>query len=66
MRTTVEIPEELLEEARQISRSKTNRQAIISGLEELIRKSRREELRQLAGRIDLKVNLRRSRKRQQR
>ena len=64
MRTTVELPQELLEEARQVSRSKTNREAIISGLEELIRRSRREELRQLAGQIDLKVNLRRSRKRQ--
>ncbi len=66
MRTTVEVPQELLEEARLVSRSKTNRETIISGLEELIRKSRREELRQLAGRIDLKLNLRRSRKRQHR
>ncbi len=43
MRTTVEVPQELLEEARQVSRSKTNRETIISGLEELIRKSRRED-----------------------
>lgn len=42
MRTTLDIPEELLEEARRAARFST----------------KREDLRRLAGRIDLKIDLR--------
>ncbi len=62
MRTTLDIPEELLEEAVRATRAKTKREAVIAGLEELIRKSRREELRSLAGKVELTVDLARSRK----
>jgi hypothetical protein len=62
MRTTLDLPEELLEEARRVSHAKTKRDAVIAGLEELIRKARRDELRGLAGKVDLDVNLTRSRK----
>lgn len=62
MRTTLDIPEDLLEEAVRATRAKTKREAVIAGLEELIRKSRREELRSLAGKVELTVDLARSRK----
>jgi Arc/MetJ family transcription regulator len=63
MRTTVDLPEELLEEARRATDSKTMRETIVLGLEELIKKSKREELRKLAGKIDLDIDLSRSRSR---
>ncbi len=61
MRTTLDIPEELLEEARRASSARTKREAVLAGLEELIRKSRHEELRRLAGRVNLHLSLPRSR-----
>ena len=63
MRTTVDLPGDLLEKARRTANLRSKRATIIAGLEELIRRSRREALRSLAGRIDIKVNLKRSRKR---
>jgi Arc/MetJ family transcription regulator len=62
MRTTLDIPEELLEEAVRATHARTRREAVIAGLEELIAKARREELRGLAGKVDLKVDPARSRK----
>ncbi len=53
MRTTVDLPENLLEEARRATDSKTMRETIVLGLEELIKKAKREELRQLAGKIKI-------------
>ena len=61
MRTTLDLPDDLLEEARRVSHSRTKREAVVAGLEELIRRARMEELRQLAGKVDLRVDLRRSR-----
>jgi len=63
MRTTVDLPADLLEEARRRTDSKTMRETLILALEELIKKSKREELRQLAGKIHLDVDLSRSRSR---
>ena len=63
MRTTIDIPEELLEEARRASHARTKREAVVAGLQELVRKAQREELRQLAGKVKLRVDLTRSRKR---
>jgi Arc/MetJ family transcription regulator len=63
MRTTVDLPEELLEEARRATDSKTMRETLILALEELIKKGKREQLRQLAGKIDLDLDLSRSRSR---
>jgi Arc/MetJ family transcription regulator len=53
MRTTVDLPEDLLEEARRATDSKTMRETIVLGLQELIKKGKREELLQLAGKIQL-------------
>lgn len=63
MRTTLDLPEQLVEEARRASNLATKREVVIAGLEELIKKSRREELRGLAGQIDLRVDLAASRRR---
>jgi Arc/MetJ family transcription regulator len=63
MRTTIDIPEEMLDEARRASGLRTKRETVISGLEELIKKARREELRRLAGKMNLRIDLRRSRRR---
>jgi Arc/MetJ family transcription regulator len=61
MRTTLDLPEELLEEARRLWNFRTKQEAVTAGLEELIRKARREELRKLAGKVDLDLDLARSR-----
>lgn len=63
MRTTLDIPEELIEGARKASGLSTKRETVVAGLNELLRKAKREDLRRLAGRIDLKIDLRKSRQR---
>jgi len=63
MRTTVNLPGDLLEEARRRADAKTMRETLILALEELIRKSKREELRSLAGQVPLDIDLSRSRRR---
>jgi hypothetical protein len=62
MRTTVDLPEDLLEEARRLGQFRTKQETLTAGLEELIRKSRREALRRLAGKVDLDLDVRRSRR----
>lgn len=63
MRTTIDIPELLLEEARRAANLLTKRETVIAGLEELIRKARREKLRSLSGGMRLHVDVSRSRER---
>ena len=63
MRTTVDLPEELLEEARRLWHFRTKQETLTAGLEELVRKAHREELRRLAGKVDLDLDLSRSRRR---
>lgn len=63
MRTTLEIPEELLEEARKAARLSTKRETVVAGLNELLRKAKRDDLRRLAGHVDVKIDLRKSRRR---
>ena len=63
MRTTLDLPEGILEEARRAANLHTKRETVIAGLEELIRKSKREGLRGLAGQIRLDVDVPGSRER---
>jgi Arc/MetJ family transcription regulator len=63
MRTTLDIPEETIEKARRAAGLRTKRETVIAGLEELIRKSKREEIRGLAGKIRLGIDVTRSRDR---
>ena len=53
MRTTVDLPDQLLEEARKATDSKTMRETLILGLQELIKKDKRERLLSLAGKIHI-------------
>ncbi|MGZ0019685.1 type II toxin-antitoxin system VapB family antitoxin [Nitrosomonas sp. wSCUT-2] len=57
MRTTLDIPENLLSEAMRITRTKTKTAVIILALEELIRKERISELKQFKGKIGLDIGL---------
>jgi Arc/MetJ family transcription regulator len=61
MKTTLDIPDDLMENARRAVALRSKRETVIAGLEELIRKASREELRRMAGKVELRVDLRRSR-----
>jgi Arc/MetJ family transcription regulator len=66
MRTTLDLPGDVLERARRAANLRTKTETVVAGLEELIRKGEREELRRLAGRVPLDIDLTRSRKRRPR
>jgi len=63
MRTTLNIPEELLLEAQKLLGFKSKTDVIILSLQELIRKRKIEELKDLSGHIELKIDLKKQRKR---
>ena len=57
MRTTLDLPEELLKKAMRVSRLKTRTATITLALEELIRKKKLQEIRAFKGNIDLTIDL---------
>ncbi|HEY52583.1 MAG TPA: type II toxin-antitoxin system VapB family antitoxin [Caldilineae bacterium] len=57
MRTTLDLPENLLLEAMQVTHIQTKTRVIITALEELIRKSKIAELKQFKGQVDLDIDL---------
>lgn len=57
MRTTLDLPEHLLNEAMRVTHSETKTAVIVLALEELIRKSRISELKKFKGKIELNMNL---------
>lgn len=57
MRTTLDLPEELLQEAMKTTRIQTKTKVIITALEELIRKSKISGLKSFKGKIDLDIDL---------
>ena len=63
MRTTVDIPDTLLKDARRVSLAKTKTMTIILGLQELINRHRLDHLRSLRGTISLTTDLRNARAR---
>jgi Arc/MetJ family transcription regulator len=63
MRTTLDVPEDLLNEARRLLQFKSKTDTVIFSLRELIRRKRIEELKGMAGAIRLDVDLDRSRRR---
>ena len=63
MRTTVEIPDELMDRALRVSQAKTKTMVIVLGLQELIHRHQLAQLRALRGRIELTTNVRLARKR---
>lgn len=62
MRTTLDLPEDLLNEAMRATSTQTK--VIITALEELIRKSKISELKTFKGKIDLDIDLKTIRGRQ--
>ncbi|HEY7474558.1 MAG TPA: type II toxin-antitoxin system VapB family antitoxin [Vicinamibacterales bacterium] len=63
MRTTLDIPEALLEEARTAAGLRSKTDTIILALRELVRRRRLKELKQLLGRVQLDIDLAESRRR---
>jgi Arc/MetJ family transcription regulator len=57
MRTTLDLPENLLDEAMKATHIKTKTKVITVALEELIRKSRISELKKFKGKVDLDIDL---------
>ncbi|MDL1979653.1 MAG: type II toxin-antitoxin system VapB family antitoxin [Deltaproteobacteria bacterium] len=57
MRTTLDLPIDLLNEAMKATHAKTKTKVIIIALEELIRKSKIAELKEFKGKVDLDIDL---------
>jgi len=57
MRTTLDLPESLLNEAMQATHLNTKTGVIILALEELIRKEKITKLKKYKGKIDLAIDL---------
>jgi len=66
MRTTLDIPEELIEEARRVLGFKSKTDAVVLSLRELIRRRRIEELKAMMGSVRLDLDLPSSRRRPRR
>lgn len=62
MRTSINIPEELLEEAQEMAQTATKTQAIILALTELIQRRRSKRLLELKGSMKDGVDYKKSRK----
>lgn len=63
MRTTIDIPEELVREAMKLTHLKTKTDVIKEGLQTLIRKEKLKNLKNYKGAIDLTIDLNTIRKR---
>jgi Arc/MetJ family transcription regulator len=63
MRTTLDLPEDLLEEARSALGFKSKTDTIVLALRELVRRQRLEQLKGLMGHVRLDVDIPRSRRR---
>jgi Arc/MetJ family transcription regulator len=57
MRTTLDLPEDLLNEAMKATHLETKTKVIITALEELIRKTKISELKKFKGKVDLDIDL---------
>jgi Arc/MetJ family transcription regulator len=66
MRTTLDIPEPLIEEARRVLGFKSKTDTVVLSLREMIRRKRIEELKEMMGRVQLDIDLPSSRRRPRR
>ena len=57
MRTTLDLPQELLEEAMELTRIQTKTKVFITALEELVRKARIAEIKKYKGKVDMDIDL---------
>ncbi len=63
MRTTLDLPVKLLEEARRILGVKSKSDAIVLSLTEIVRRKRIDELKAMRGKVQLYVDMAASRRR---
>jgi Arc/MetJ family transcription regulator len=63
MRTTLDLPDHLVEEARRMLGFKSKTDTIIFALSELVRRGRIEQLKSMMGSIRLDIDLAKSRRR---
>lgn len=63
MRTTLDIPADLLEQARGLLEFKSKTDTVVFALRELVRRRRLEDLKQLMGSVDLQIDVPASRRR---
>lgn len=63
MRTTLDLPEDLIAEAMKATNIKTKTKVIVAALEQLIRKSKIAEIKNYKGQVDLDIDLNEVRKR---
>jgi Arc/MetJ family transcription regulator len=66
MRTTLDLPEDLLEEARTALGFKSKTDTVVMALRELVRRRRIDDLKAMMGRVQLQVDIPSSRRRPQR
>jgi len=66
MRTTLDLPAGLVEEARSLLGFKSKTDTIVLALRELVRRRRIDELKALLGKVTLDVDVARSRRRPER
>ena len=57
MRTTLDLPEDLLNEAMKVTHTDTKTAVIVKALKELVRKSKISELKKYKGKIDIDIDL---------
>jgi hypothetical protein len=64
MRTTLDIPEDLMNDAQRLLQFKSKTDTVIFSLQELIRRKKIADLKEMPGSIRLEIDLDRSRRRQ--
>jgi len=57
MRTTLDLPEDLLNEAMRVSRIETKTKVIVTALQELVRRNRISELKHYKGKVHLDMDM---------
>lgn len=63
MRTTLDLPADLLEEAMETLKFKSKTDTVVHALRELMRRQKLEELKGLAGKVPLEIDIAASRRR---
>jgi hypothetical protein len=63
MRTTLDLPDALVEEAMKVSHQRTKTGVLVAALEDFVRKSRIQGLKKFRGKIELDIDLDKLRKR---
>lgn len=58
MRTTIDLPETLMEEVQRVSHAASRREALVTALEDYLRRKRIQEIISAAGTMDLDIDVR--------